>query len=48
MNRISKFYRNRKRKSINSNVEFKGIKIVKHKSGFLKWEKEFEIELGKL
>jgi len=29
-------------------VEFKGIKINKNKIGFLQWEKEFEIELGKV
>jgi len=29
-------------------VEFKGIKINKYKTGFLKWGKEFEIELGKI
>ena len=29
-------------------VEFKGIKINKNKIGFLKWEKEFEIELGEI
>ena len=29
-------------------VEFKGVKINKNKIGFLKWEKEFEIALGKV
>lgn len=29
-------------------VEFKGIKIKRNMSGFLKWEKEFEIDLGKV
>jgi hypothetical protein len=29
-------------------VEFKGFKIVKNKAGFLKWKKEFEMELEKM
>jgi hypothetical protein len=29
-------------------VEFKGIKINKNMAGFLRWEKEFEIALGKV
>lgn len=29
-------------------VEFKGIKINKKMTGFLQWEKEFEIALGKV
>lgn len=29
-------------------VEFRGIKVNKNMLGFLKWEKEFEIALGKV